>query len=146
MGLPKGNHSFVEQGEQYISQIPIGWNSKQGREEGPIIMQNLWLWNLLYGQQLRKELIGFKCLGIHKWLTSGCRVLTHVKTSSFIVFFMRDMSKSAFPYIYFQHIYRKRNTRADGLSKGGLQLDPGGWHIWEELDSHTSFYNHASFY
>lgn len=48
--------------------------------------------------------------------------------------------------ISFQHVYRERNEEADGLSKAGLQLDPGSWHIQGHKDSQLSEYLHPSFY
>jgi ribonuclease HI len=40
--------------------------------------------------------------------------------------------KAVFNCASFHHVYIERNELADGLSKAGLLLDPGQWHIWEQ--------------
>jgi hypothetical protein len=56
------------------------------------------------------------------------------------------MFKSNFNLIYFLHIYRERNEEADGLSKAGLQMEPGLWHVQEYRDGQSSEYHKTSFF
>lgn len=57
-----------------------------------------------------------------------------------------NLACSAFINISFAHVYRERNKDADALSKTGLLLDAGTWHIQKPLAGHASEYVHTPFY
>jgi hypothetical protein len=46
----------------------------------------------------------------------------------------------------FHHMYREINGKSDGLSKAGLQLENGQWHIQELKDSQHSAYFHPTLF
>jgi ribonuclease HI len=53
--------------------------------------------------------------------------------------------KQQFEYISFTHVYRERNLEVDRLSKAGLLLAVGHWHITKHHDGTRSIETHKNF-
>jgi ribonuclease HI len=51
----------------------------------------------------------------------------------------------SFDAFFIQHVYRERNMVVDQLSKAGIHMEQGQWHIVEDLDGIIQEYYHRPF-